>query len=78
MSEQCLALVPGPLHHVLAAGSGTSSLPEMGVLRDTPRGLHASCSLPHLGPCGPFSNPKNTAVKVEGTEGNLDGFLRRQ
>lgn len=37
MSEQRLALVPGPTQHVLAAGSGKSSLLEMGVLQDTPK-----------------------------------------
>lgn len=46
MSEQSLALVPGPKQHVLAAGSGKSSLPEMGMLQDTPKG-----SLELLQPC---------------------------
>lgn len=46
MSEQCLALVPGPMQHVLAASSGKSSLLEVGVLQETPKG-----SLGLLQPC---------------------------
>lgn len=81
MSEQSLALVPGPKQHVLAAGSGKSSLPEMGMLQDTPKG-----SLELLQPCliwghvapSPTSHLQVSKI-IEYTEGgiaeNLKGFL---
>lgn len=66
MSEQRLALVPGPLHCVLAAGSGTSSLQETGVLGDAPKG--PSCFLQPVSfwVLQLFSSPKNADVIVEG------------
>lgn len=82
MSEQRLALVPGPTQHVLAAGSGKSSVLEMGVLQDAPKG-----SLGLLQPClilgghvapSPTSNLQVSKL-IENTEGgieeNLKGFL---
>lgn len=65
MSEQRLALVPGPLHRVLAAGSGISSLPEMGVLRDAPKGPRCFLQLVSFWVLQLFSSPKNADVIVE-------------
>lgn len=84
MSEQRLALVPGPMQHVLAAGSGKSSLLEMGVLRDTPKGsqgLLQPCLIwGHAAP-SPTSNLQGSKL-VESIEGgieeNLKGFLRER
>lgn len=64
MSEQRLALVPGPLHCVLAAGSGTSSLQETGVLGDAPKG--SSLQPVSFWVLQLFSSPKNADVVVEG------------
>lgn len=64
MSEQRLALVPGPLHCVLAAGSGTSSLQETGVLGDAPKG--SSLQPVSFWVLQLFSSPKNADVIVEG------------
>lgn len=81
MSEQRLALVPGPMQHVLAVGSGKASLLETGVLQDTPKGslgLSQPCLIwGHLA-SSPTSNLQASTL-IENTEGgieeNLKGFL---
>lgn len=60
MSEQYLALVPGLMQRVLAAGK--SSLLEMWVLQDIPKG--SPRPLPHLWSSVPFSIFKSASVQV--------------
>lgn len=79
MSEQHLAFVPGLMQHVLTAGK--SSLLEMWVLQDIPKGsarsLHPclSCGPRSLSPSSNLQVSKLIKTTEGGIEENLKCFL---